>query len=50
MTKTILPKKFAKVFLNHDQEGGKRLKEFINKRIQDNVPIWKLLKKQTTKI
>ena len=30
VTKKILPEKFAKMFLNHEQEGEKRLQEFTN--------------------
>ena len=39
VTKKILPEKFAKVFLNHEQEGEKRLQEFTNGRIEGNVSI-----------
>ena len=31
--------------MNHEQEGEKHLKEFINGRIEGNISIWKPLKK-----
>ena len=33
------------MFLNHEQEGEKRLQEFTNDRIDDNIFISKPLKK-----
>ena len=46
VTKKILPEKFAKIFLNHEQEGAeKRLQKFTNDRIEGNISIWKPLKK-----
>ena len=45
LTKKILPEKFAKRFLNYEQEGEKRLQEFTNYRMEGIVSIWKLLKK-----
>ena len=45
VTKEILPEKFAKVFLNHEQGGEKRLQEFTNDRIEGSISIWKSLRK-----
>ena len=33
------------MFLNHEQQGEKRLQEFTNDRIEGNIFIWKPLKK-----
>ena len=33
------------MFLNHEQEGEKRLQEFTNGRIEGSISIWKPLKK-----
>ena len=45
VTKKILLEKFAKVFLNHEQKGEKRLQEFTNDRVKGSISIWKPLKK-----
>ena len=45
VNKKILPEKFVKMFLNHEQQGEKRLQEFTNDRIEGNIFIWKPLKK-----
>ena len=45
VTKKILPEKFENLFLNHEQEGEKRLKDFISDSIEGNISIWKPLKK-----
>ena len=45
VNKNILPEKFAKVFLNHEQEGEKCLQEFTTDRIEGSISIWKPLKK-----
>ena len=45
VNKNILPEKFAKVFLNHEQEGEKRLQEFTNGSFEGSISIWKPLKK-----
>ena len=49
VTKKILPEKLAKVFLNHEQEGEKRLQEFTNRNSHSEVFLGKCVLKICSK-